>query len=229
MEQLPEEPERLREAYAYPDGRVWVRANMVASVDGAATRDERSGGLGNASDRRLFATLRGLADVVIVGAGTARAEGYGPAQPGPGGRAPRLAIVSRRLDLDFEAPLFTDARERTILLAPENAPANRLWRARENADVILAGEERLDFAVAIRELASHGFSRILCEGGPRILAQLVTAGVLDELCLTVSPVLLAGDGPRIVNGPPALKPAELRLSHAFRDDEDFLFLRYCRR
>jgi riboflavin biosynthesis pyrimidine reductase len=226
VEQLPED---LAEAYAYPDGRLWLRANMISSVDGAATRDERSGGLGNDSDRRLFAVLRSLADVVIVGAGTARTEGYGPAQPGPGGHVPRLAVISRRLDLDFDSPLFTDARRRTILLAPKNAPANRLWRARENADVILAGEDRIDFALAVQELASHGFSRLLCEGGPRILAQMVTAGVLDELCLTVSPLMLAGDGPRIVNGPPALKPAELRLTHAFRDDEDFLFLRYSRR
>lgn len=226
----------LVERYAYPADGVWLRANMVASLDGAAQRDERSGGLGNAADRRLFLLLRGLADVVIVGANTVRAEGYGPVKPSEGwggvreGRppVPPIAICSRTLDLDFDAPIFTAARARTIVLATATADPVRLKAARERADVIVAGEDTLDFAAAVRELAARGHRRLLCEGGPGVLAQVVAAGLLDELCLTLSPLLLAGHPARILSGPPVPVPPELTLAHALQDG-DFLFLRYTRR
>ncbi|MFG2089698.1 MULTISPECIES: pyrimidine reductase family protein [unclassified Spirillospora] len=225
----------LRERYAYPPEGLWLRANMVASLDGAAQRDERSGGLGNPADRHLFLLLRGLADVVIVGANTVRAEGYGPVKPSEGwdgvrdGRTPvpPLAIVSRTLDLDFDAPIFTEAKARTIVLATATADPARLEAARERADVILAGEDSLDFAAAVGELAARGHRRLLCEGGPGVLAQVVAAGLLDELCLTLSPLLLGGHPTRILDGPPVPVPPELTLAHALQD-EDFLFLRYSR-
>ncbi|GAA4096915.1 pyrimidine reductase family protein [Actinomadura miaoliensis] len=234
------DPVRLADAYAYPPGGPWLRANMIASVDGAAARDDRAGGLGNETDRRLLSLLRGLADVVIVGAGTVRAEGYGPVRPGPGGweklRAdrppvPPLAIVSRRLDLDLDAPVFTDAdpAARTILLTTRTAPPGRVRAAAERAEVIVAGEDRLDFAAAVAELVARGHERLLCEGGPRVLAQVVATGVLDEMCLTVSPMLLSGGAFRILNGPAVPVPPRLRLAAAYQDDEDFLFLRYVRR
>ncbi|MFB4308975.1 pyrimidine reductase family protein [Actinomadura sp. GTD37] len=223
----------LAERYAYPAGATWVRANMVASLDGAAQRDERSGGLGNAADRRLFLLLRGLADVVVVGAGTVRAEGYGPVRPSAGwggvreGRppVPPIAIVSRTLDLDFDAPIFTAAEVPTIVLAPAAADPVRLKAARERADVIVAGHDSLDFTAAVGELAARGHRRLLCEGGPGVLAEVVAAGLLDELCLTLSPMLLAGNPARILNGPPAPVPPEMTLAHALQDEE-FLFLRY---
>ncbi|TDD85454.1 pyrimidine reductase family protein [Actinomadura darangshiensis] len=225
----------LTERYAYPPGTTWMRANMVASLDGAAQRDERSGGLGNAADQHLFLLLRGLADVVIVGAGTVRAEGYGPVRPSEGwdgvrdGRppVPPLAIVSRTLDLDFDAPVFAEAEVPTIVLAPATADPVRLKAAREHADVIVAGEDSLDFPAAVRELAARGHRRLLCEGGPGVLAQVVAAGLLDELCLTLSPLLLGGHPTRILNGPPVPVPPELTLAHALQDEE-FLFLRYVR-
>ncbi|NVI89871.1 pyrimidine reductase family protein [Actinomadura sp. BRA 177] len=225
----------LVERYAYPAGTTWMRANMVASLDGAAQRDERSGGLGNAADRHLFLLLRGLADVVIVGAGTVRAEGYGPVKPSDGwdgvrdGRTPvpPIAIVSRTLDLDFDAPIFTAAQVPTIVLATATADPVRLKAAREHADVIIAGKDSLDFSVAVQELAARGHKRLLCEGGPGVLAQVVAAGLLDELCLTLSPTLLGGHAMRIVNGPPVPVPPEMKLAHAFQDEE-FLFLRYTR-
>ena len=225
----------LAERYAYPDGTTWLRANMVVSLDGAAQRDEHSGGLGNAADRHLFLLLRGLADVVIVGAGTVRSEGYGPVKRSAGwdgvrdGRTPvpPIAIVSRSLDLDFDAPIFTEARVPTIVLAPAAADPVRLRAAREHADVILAGTDSLDFSAAVRELAARGHRRLLCEGGPNILAQVVAAGLLDELCLTLSPMLLGGRPVRILNGPPVPVPAEMTLAHTLQDEE-FLFLRYTR-
>ncbi|GAA2166558.1 pyrimidine reductase family protein [Actinomadura napierensis] len=230
------EPVDLAERYAYPpSGGTWLRANMVASLDGAAQREERSGGLGNPADQELFLLLRGLADAVIVGAQTVRAESYGPVKPRDSwngvreGRppVPPLAVVSRTLDLDFDAPLFTEAVVPTIVLATATADPERLRLAKERADVIIAGEDSLDFAVAVRELESRGFRRLLCEGGPGVLAQIVGAGLLDELCLTLSPMLLAGHPTRILNGPPVPVPPEFRLEHALEEDE-FLFLRYAR-
>ncbi|MEO3829384.1 pyrimidine reductase family protein [Actinomadura sp. B10D3] len=226
----------LAERYAYPSGTTWLRANMVASLDGAAQRDARSGGLGNSSDRHLFLLLRGLADVVIVGAGTVRAEGYGPVRPSAGwdglrdGRppVPPLAIVSRTLDLDFDAPVFTEAQSRTIVLAAGSADPDRLAAARERADVIVTGKNTLDFPAAVRELAARGHRRLLCEGGPGVLAQVVAHGLLDELCLTLSPLLLSGHPTRILDGPSLAVPSELKLAHVLQDDNGFLFLRYTR-
>ncbi|SNT51752.1 5-amino-6-(5-phosphoribosylamino)uracil reductase [Actinomadura meyerae] len=225
----------LAARYAYPPDGTWLRANMVASLDGAAQRDERSGGLGNAADRHLFLLLRGLADAVIIGAQTVRAEGYGPVRRSEGwdavrdrnSPAPPIAIVSRSLDLDFGAPIFTEAEVPTMVLAPACADPARVEAAREHADVIIAGQDSLDFSVAVRELAERGHRRLLCEGGPSVLGQVVAAGLLDELCLTLSPMLLGGNPTRILDGPPVPVPPELKLAHALQD-EDFLFLRYTR-
>jgi riboflavin biosynthesis pyrimidine reductase len=208
----------ISEDYAYPAGP-WLRANMISSVDGAATAD---GGvtakLGNEADRRLFLQLRSLAEVVMVGAGTVRDEGYGPVDGG----AP-LAIVSRGLDLDFSSRAFTEAATRTILITV--ASAERLAEARKHADVIVAGETSVDFAVAVAELHTRGLTKILCEGGPAVLAQVAAAGLLDELCLTLSPQLIGGTAPRILEGLPV--GVALKLA-AVRQEDDHLFLRYTR-
>jgi riboflavin biosynthesis pyrimidine reductase len=225
----------LAEAYAYPGTAPWLRANMVASADGAATDDGRSGGLGGAADRRLLSVLRALADVVIVGAGTVRVEGYGPVRPRDWwgglreGRAPAppLAIVSRSLDLDFDAPVFTETLTRTIVLTCGSAPDDRLRICEKRAEVIVAGTRAVDPVAALEALAGRGLVRQLTEGGPRLLAQFVAAGRLDELCLTMSPQLTAGDAARVLNGP-AMEPMPLRLGHVLEDD-DFVFLRYLRR
>lgn len=230
----PVGPVELAEAYAYPETMPWLRANMVASADGAATFEGKAGGLGNQADRRLLSLLRGLADVVVVGATTVRVEGYGPVRPREWwgtlreGRAPAppLAIVSRSLELDFDAPLFTEALSRTIVITCASAGDDRLGGCEKHADVIVAGDESVDVAAALDALADRGLTRQLTEGGPRLLAQFVAAGRLDELCLTLSPRLTIGDAPRITDGPgPAMTP--LRLGHVL-EQEDFLFLRYTR-
>ncbi|GAA4242139.1 pyrimidine reductase family protein [Actinomadura meridiana] len=226
----------LAERYACPSDRVWLRAQMVAGLDGAAQRDGRSGGLGNAADRHLFQLTRGLADVVIVGASTVRVEGYGPVEPAEewgdvrAGRppVPPLAVVSRSLDFDFDAPLFTEAEARTIVLTPASADPARLAAARERADVIVAGTDSLDFTAAVEQLVARGHRRLLCEGGPTVLGQVVAAGLLDELCLTLSPLLIGGAPTRILDGPPVPVPPDLTLAHALRED-DYLFLRYARK
>lgn len=228
----------LPAAYAFPDGETpWVRANFVASVDGAATLAGRSGGLGNEMDRRIFALLRALADVVLVGAGTVRAEHYGPAEIDDEWRSlrteqnptPPIAVVSRGLDLDLSAPLFAaaPAHARTIVVLPGAVDERRRREIGEVADVIVAGDDLVQPSAAIPQLAERGLRRISCEGGPRLLSHLVAADRLDELCLTSSPLLVSGSGPRITNGiaPPA--PLDLRLDQLLADD-GYLFLRYVR-
>jgi riboflavin biosynthesis pyrimidine reductase len=224
--------------YAYPDAAApWVRANMVASADGATAIEGRSGGLGGPADRLLFRVLRGLADVILVGGGTARAERYGPARPAaglPGLRAgrtatPPIAVVTGRLDLDPDAPLLTraPADARTIVLTTESAPAAQRAALARHADVIVAGTDTVSPGRAIAALAGLGHTRILTEGGPGLLAQIAAAGLLDELCLTISPVLAGGPGGRVLAASPALPAAgaPLRLAHVLADD-GFLFCRY---
>lgn len=226
----------LADAYAYPAGRPWLRANMIASLDGSAWWGERTGPLGDEGDREIFQLLRGLADVVIVGAGTVRIEGYGPVRPRPewdalrAGRppVPPLAVVSRALNLDFDAPIFTTAHQRTIVLTTQAAPASQRKTAETKADVIVAGQDGIDVRAAIDGLIARGHTRLLCEGGPKLLAQIAAAGRVDELCLTLSPVLLAGDAARILDGAPLPEPGRFRLAHALRS-QDHIFLRYVSR
>jgi riboflavin biosynthesis pyrimidine reductase len=231
----PADTADLAEAYAYPAQRPWLRANMVASADGAATEDGRTERLGGPADRRLLSLLRALADVVIVGGATVRAEGYGPVRPREwwgdlrDGRpaAPPLAIISRSLDLDFEAPVFTEAISPTIVVTCPSAPASRVRAAEKNAEVIVTGGEWADVGAALDALAERGLTRQLTEGGPHLLAQIAAAGRLDELCLTISPRLTAGTAQRVLNGP-AMTPVPLRLDQVLQE-EDFVFLRYTRR
>lgn len=194
-------------AYAQPPG---VRVNFVASADGSATLAGRSGGLGNATDQQLMQTLRRAADVVLVGAGTVRAEGYDLVRP-------RMAIVSRRLDLDPAA--FRDAIIVTVAAGPADKRA-------AFADVAVCGDEQVDVGLMLAALRERGLERILCEGGPHLLGSLEAAGAVDELCLTLSPVLAGPGGPRITAGDPA-QPQRMRLAHLMTDGE-LLFTRYVR-
>ena len=213
-------------AYRYPDDRSWVRANMVASLDGSAVRDGRSEGLSGPADQQVFGVLRGLADVVLVGAGTARAEGYRALRAKPAYAelrasldqrpAPVLALVSGRLDLDPASSLFHGGGERTVVITSEDSDPQARARLAAVADVVVAGATDVDLAAALDELAGRGLTRVLCEGGPSLLAALVAAGRLDELCLTFSPQLVGGPGPRIVAGPEL--DAGFSLGHLLEDD-----------
>ena len=190
----------LARLYAYPPlgDRPWVRANMVSSADGAATVAGRSAGLSSEGDRQVFAILRSLADVIMVGAGTARAEKYRPMTPEEAwpelreGRPPTtpIAVLTRRLDLDLDGPLLTQspASARTIVLTTAAAPGEAQAAATRHADLVVTGAEVIDPAAAVAALAGRGHRRILLEGGPHLLGQVATAGLLDELCLTVSPL-----------------------------------------
>jgi riboflavin biosynthesis pyrimidine reductase len=236
--------ELLGRLYGYPGGepgRPWVRANMVASIDGAIEVAGRSSRLGGPADRSLFGVLRSLADVILVGAGTARAEHYGPANPAalvPALRAgrpatPPIAVLTGRLDLDPGSALLSRAPPdaRTIVITGADAPADRQAATGRLAELITVEPGQLSAARAVAELGRRGYAHVLVEGGPGLLAQLAAAGRLDDLCLTISPGLVGGDSGRILSGgPPAGlpdAPVPFSLAHILTQD-GFLFCRYQR-
>jgi riboflavin biosynthesis pyrimidine reductase len=217
-------------------GPCWVMGHMVGGLDGSAAIAGRVGALSTAPDAELFRLMRALADVVLVGAQTVRQEGYGPvrlpadrvaareAAGRPG--TPPLAVVTRSLDLDWSARAFTGAppRSRTLVITCAAADPGRLARARQVADVLIAGEKRVDPVLAMRELSARGHRVVLCEGGPTWLGELVAAGCLDELCLTISP-LIGGDPLPVSLAPPGAPLVSFALRHVLRGG-DTLFLRY---
>ncbi|MFI1188493.1 pyrimidine reductase family protein [Streptomyces californicus] len=235
----PDRPAPVGAGGSVPSGGSWLRANMVSTLDGAAQHEGRSQPISCAADMRIFGTLRGLADVVIAGAETVRQEGYRPARAREAfaarraaagqGPAPAVAVVSASLELDFSLPLFTEPLVPTLVLTGAAAPADRIAAARKaGAEVVIAGDGAgVDPARAVRELADRGLRRQLTEGGPRLLGQFVAAGVLDELCLTISPMLTAGDAQRIAGGPGVAVPERFFLA-SLLEEAGFLFSRYRR-
>lgn len=213
----------------------WVRLNMVASLDGATTVEGRSGGLGGPVDRTVFLTLRSFADVILVGAATMRGEHYGPpslsaelrdARLARGQPAePTIAVITRRVDLDWNAPFFVDADPKPIVFTVA-ASAARIPSQAPLSDVVVAGDDRLDVPAGLDRLTEHGYHDVLVEGGPSINALLATAGEVDELCLTLSPQLVGGTSARILRGD-ASAVTPLTLASVLTAG-DFLFLRYCR-
>ena len=218
-----------------PDGRPWVVCNMIASVDGATAVDGVSGPLGGAGDRAVFTALRSVADVILAAAGTVRAEDYGPPRtPEPLQRArlargqhrwPRIAIVTRSLDLDLDTALFTDAPVAPIVITTRDADPVRRAAVAERADVVAAGDGGVDLREALGALSDHG-GVVLCEGGPSLNGQLAADGLIDELCLTVAPVVANGGSARIMHhATPSV--TGLGLAHVWEQDAS-LFLRYLR-
>jgi riboflavin biosynthesis pyrimidine reductase len=218
----------------HPD-RPHVTVNMVASVDGRTAVKGRSGGLSSPPDKAIFRLLRSLADVVLVGAETVRAEGYGTVkaddevrnQRAARGQTPvaALAIVTRSVNLDWTSPVFTQPTQRPFVLAPADAPASSLQAADKVATVIAAGEGGTDLAAALGILRrDHGVASVLCEGGPSLNGQLA-AGLLDQLCVTVSPALVGGDSRTILGAADLRSPLDLTLASVLLSD-GALFLRY---
>jgi riboflavin biosynthesis pyrimidine reductase len=214
----------LRSAYAVSATR-HLRANFVASLDGAATLDGKSAGLSSDADRALFHLLRSMADVVLVGAGTARGENYGGAKPVDGRQPAPIAVVSRSLGFDLNARLFTDTVVPPIVITCAASPTELRDQLSTVADVVVAGDAEVDLSVALDELAGRGLAHVLCEGGPHLLGAVAAAGLLDELCLTLSPLVAGGNAGRIVAGylPDVVEPMQLR--HVLEED-GHLFLRY---
>lgn len=218
-----------------PEGRPWVLANFVAGLDGSIAIKGRVGSLTSAADQVVFGLLRELADVVMVAAGTVRAERYGPVVLDEEARArrtargqqpvPPVAVVTQSLQLDLSGRLFTQGTTRPLVITVEQTdPATR--RAVEQvADVIIAGETVVEPARALAALADRGAQVVTCEGGPSLTTLLLGAGLLDELCLTVTP-LVGGDPLRLVADEPQLALRRFDLAHAVAGGRDELFLRY---
>jgi 5-amino-6-(5-phosphoribosylamino)uracil reductase len=221
-----------------PPGRPWVLANMISSADGGASLGGTSGALGGEADKAMFAALREVPDVILVAAGTVRAEAYRPIRPKPEvrerrrahGRAEvaRLAIVTSRIDLDLADPLFTDTEVPPLVITGAGAPPERAAAAEAaGAELLVAGDARVDLPAAVVELGRRGASTVLCEGGPSLLGQLVAADLLDELDLTLAPSVVGGDAPRIAHGPGSPELRSLAL-HAACEQDGVLLLTYLR-
>ena len=232
----------LTDLYAYPDGlqSCWVRGNMIASLDGGATADGRSGGLAGPGDRAVFTVMRQLADVILVGAGTVRAENYSGAQFSPAQRqarqrrgqaeVPPIAVVTNRGVLDHDAKLFTRTEVPPLILTCADAVADARGRLGSVAEVIDASgprSDRVDPATTLKILAERDLIRVLTEGGPQLLGVLIADDLLDELCLTIAPLLVGGEAGRIVTGTGQVRTG-MRRSHLLTDDAGYLYSRYVR-
>jgi riboflavin biosynthesis pyrimidine reductase len=233
---------RLGELYAYPDHltRCWVRANFISSVDGGATTDGRSGGLAGPGDRAVFGALRELCDVVLVGAGTVRTENYSGAQFSAQQRrardargqaeVPPIAVVTASGRLDRDLLVFTRTEIPPLVLTTAAAvpsTRNRLGALAEVLDCSGDDPGAVDMAAVLSTLAARGLQRVLTEGGPSLLGTVIAAGLLDELCLTVAPLLVGGLARRIATGPGAAL-TRMRRAHLLADAEGYLYARYIR-
>ncbi|MEU0873811.1 pyrimidine reductase family protein [Nocardia brasiliensis] len=239
-------PGDLAQVYAYPENpsAPWVRANFVSSIDGAATSDGQSEGLGTPADKAVFLMLRDLADVVLVGAGTVRSENYGGARTDaqlrralhqrgagghPDGAPPPIAVVTASAAIDLGARLLTDTTVPPLIITTASAPADRKQQlADAGAQVIEAGDLAVTPKGLLRVLAERGLYRVLCEGGPHLFGELLAADVVDELCLTIAPILIGGTARRI-----SLSAHEfglrMRRAQLLLDDDGTMLTRWVRR
>lgn len=216
------------------EDRPTVATNFAATVDGRATIGGVSGPIGSDADTEMLARLRTRFDAVMIGAGTMRAERYGRVVGGQEEREhrerlglphdPLMVIVSGRLDLPWDAPLFTAGGGRVLVFtASEAEPPETATSLR-----VVRHEGEVDVAAALRHLRRElGVRALLCEGGPHLHAQLWAAGLVDELFLTTAPKLTGADAPRIIEGPSLPTPTALELAWLL-EHEGELFARYRR-
>jgi riboflavin biosynthesis pyrimidine reductase len=229
----------LPRLYGYPerDG-TWMRANFITSLDGGATADGSSGGMGGPGDRHIFHLLRELADVIVVGAGTVRIEGYSGAQLGVAQRqgrqargqseVPPLAIVTKSGHLDRDMAVFTRTAVPPLVLTCTAAAAETSRRLGDLCEVVdCSGGDpgTVDEAALLAGLAARGMRRVLTEGGPMLLGAFVQRDLLDELCLTIAPYLVGGLARRIATGPGQVL-TRMRCAHILTDDAGYLYARY---
>jgi riboflavin biosynthesis pyrimidine reductase len=230
--------DELLAAYSLPDrSTTRVRMNFVESADGAVTLGGRSGTLGGQTDRTVMQVLRTLSDVVVIGAGTVRAEGYGSIEVSEEDAAwrrshglaaqPRLAVVSNDLGLEPGDAVFAEPSRRPIVVTHAGAPSGPRAALEEVADILVCGAEAVDLAAMRAALAGRGMHQVLCEGGPHLFGALLDDGLVDEVCVTVAPRFVGGGAGRIVAGA-SEADRRFRLAHVLTDDDGFVFLRYRR-
>ncbi|HEX4225691.1 MAG TPA: pyrimidine reductase family protein [Pseudonocardiaceae bacterium] len=228
----------LQALYAYPADltRPWVKVNFISSLDGAATVRGRSGGLGDANDKRIFRLGRQLCDVILVGSGTVVTEKYRgvkPAEVAGVDRSalglapvPTIAVVTRNCTIEPTALVITDTEVAPIIYTTSAADESRRAAVADaGAEVVLAGSDDVDLHAVIADLGRRGLHRVDCEGGPRLFGSVVAAGLVDELCLSVAPLLTSGDSGRIAVGDFPPEPLRMNLRSVLHGD-GMLLLRY---
>ena len=218
-------------------GRPWLMINMISTVDGVTDFDGVSGPLGSPGDKDVFSAVRALPDVILVGSATAVAEHYNPPSTSVSTKARRLssgawpvariAVVSAQLEFDLTLPMFSRPSQRPIVATTTNADPSKLQRVTEVADVIQCGVDSVNLTEALHELADLGAQRVLCEGGPTLNGALFDQGLVDELFVTVAPLVGGGESRGIARGTNVAQIQELELRHVLTEDH-FLFLRYTR-
>jgi riboflavin biosynthesis pyrimidine reductase len=235
-----EDDTRLAAFYAYPEGldRCWVRGNMISSLDGGATDDGKAGGLTGPGDRALFARMRQEADVILVGAATVRIENYSGAHMTAAQRqdrqnrgqaeVPPIAVVTHGADFEHDAKLFTRAEVPPLILTSRETVAEAQHRFGALAEFVDASgryTDRVDPAAVLAILDDRGLRRVLTEGGPTVLSLFIELDLIDELCLTIAPILVGGQARRIATGS-GESHTRMRRSHLLTDDEGYLYTRY---
>jgi riboflavin biosynthesis pyrimidine reductase len=212
----------IDEAYRAPLGRPttrpWVGLTMVASLDGSTVVAGRSGGLSNPSDSAVLSRLRELADVIVVGAGTVRAEGYGP----PRKLGQRIGVVTASGHIDLSADLFASGSG--FVITSEDTAIDG------GVDVVRAGRGGVDLGVALEgiEMLCRGVAVVQAEGGPRLNGALLEADLIDEIDVTTAPLAVAGDGARLAVSAEAVN-RRFELAQLLLDDDGFTFARWRRR
>lgn len=240
----PVDDARLAALYRHPlpaTGAVWLRSNFVQSLDGSISgADGRSGSINTPADQHVFALHRTYADAVLVGAGTARAEGYGAVDLAPWqaelraaeglSDLPTLVIVSRSLDLDPAVARPASGRGGPVLVATTEQSAATGGRPLTDAgvEVIGFGNDGVDLGRLMGTLARNGLRRVLCEGGPRLHRDLLAADLVDELSLTLAPAVVGGKGQRSTAGDPVSGHAGFRPELVLIADDGTLLTRYRR-
>ncbi len=230
----PADDEDLERLYGYPDDRPWLAVNFVSSADGAVEVAGRSAGLTNATDQRVYRTGSDLADLVLVGAGTATIEEFRGVRPDELmaqrrrrhglHEVPTLAVVTAG-SLSPDSPVLTDVLTPTVVITCAAAPAaaREAWAA-AGARVLVAGNDAVDLSLAMKTLAGEGLRRVHCDGGPQLFGALLSAGLVDELRMALSPTLVSGSAERIAVGA-GIDPAGLELASVLAE-ENTLLLRY---
>lgn len=233
-EQRPLSDRALEQLYRFRRGQRWVVTNFVSSLDGGVEVDGKTGGLSDAADHRVFMLGRNLADVVLVGAGTARAETYHGVRHGeldPDMRCrhglapfPPIAVVTSG-NLPPDSPVITDTNTPTLVITSAACPPQRRaeWTA-AGARVLIAGHDHVNLARGLDLLEEQDLRRIYCEGGPQLFTRMLQHRLINELRLTISPMLL-GDHAQRITAEALAAPVTCRLASVVAESETLL-MRY---
>ena len=218
----PDEEVSVADAYGSPLGassdRPWVALCMIASIDGSTVFDGASGGLSDPTDIAVLVQLRSLAQVILVGAGTANTEGYGPPSGGQ-----RVGVVSRAGNVDFESDLFTSGTGFVV------TTANSSFAVPDGVDVLRTGTNDVDLREAIRRLPDvvPDCRVVQTEGGPTLNGALLTADVIDEMNVTTSAATVGGNGPRLTTAA-GVDVRRFEVAQLAIDEMSFVYTRWLR-